>query len=300
MGTLSALKTYVSPHDGKAQIERFDAIEGSLHGASSRAALFADRAFRKMLFERLEALMPTNGILSLDVFDTLLLRDNSSELTRFVEIGARMAACAGNVNPIDAFLARHLATKASYRAGKTVNGCREGSLTEIYRTASRIIGRGVEMTENFIEAELDYETSRLSANHLLLDYVRIHCGKGGRTILVSDMYMHADQIKRLISKVGVNMDLFEQIFSSADSKVSKASGGIFDVVEESLSVEAGNFLHLGDSLCGDFQQPLAHGWKALHMPIPRAEIESRLCNHFAMAEKLKQKYNLVVDSAMPQ
>ena len=300
MGTVSALKAYVSPHEGNAQIKRFDAIEGSLHGASSRAALFADRAFRKMLFERLEALMPANGILSLDVFDTLLLRDNSSELTRFVEIGARMAACAGNVNAVDAFLARHLATKASYRAGKIVNGCREGSLTEIHRTASRIIGRGIEMTENFIEAELDYETSRLSANHLLLDYVRIHCDKGGRTILVSDMYMHADQIKRLISKIGVDIDIFEQIFSSADSKVSKVSGGIFGIVEESLNVEAGDFLHIGDSLCGDFQQPLLHGWKALHMPIPHVEIESRRCDHFATAEKLKQNHGLAIDIAIPR
>ena len=253
-----------------------------------------------MLFKRIDALMPASGILSLDVFDTFLLRDNSSELTRFVEIGARMAAFAGNVNPVDAFLARHLATKASYRAGKTVKGCREGSLTEIHRTASRIIGRGSEMTETFIEAELDYETGRLSVNHLLLDYARIHCDRGGHTILVSDMYMHADQIKRLISKMGVDSDLFAQIFSSADSKVSKASGGIFSLIEESLVVEAGDFLHLGDSLCGDFRQPLAHGWKALHMPIPHAEIESRRCDHFATAEKLKQNHGLAIDITIPR
>ena len=53
-----------------------------------------------MLLGRLEELMAEKNILSLDVFDTLLLRDNYSELTRFIEIGERMAKCAGTSNQI--------------------------------------------------------------------------------------------------------------------------------------------------------------------------------------------------------
>jgi predicted HAD superfamily hydrolase len=284
---------------GMAQTQGFDLIVGALNSTSSRVDLFTDRSFQKMLFDRIESLMPAKGILSLDVFDTLLLRDDSSELTRFIEIGSYMAESAGNINPIDAFIARHMATKASYRAGRVVNGSREGSLTDIHRTASRLLGRGDEMTETFIETELDYETGRLQVNHLLLDYVCTHCEMGGRIILVSDMYMHADQIERLISKMGVDTRLFEQIFSSADSKVSKASGGIFSLIEKSLDMKTDDFLHIGDSLNGDFQKPLMHGWKALHLPIPHAEIELRRCDHMESAEKLKQQHGLNIDISMP-
>jgi hypothetical protein len=37
-------------------------------------------------------------------------------------------------------IARHLGTRASYRAGPRVDGCGEGSLREIHETAARILG----------------------------------------------------------------------------------------------------------------------------------------------------------------
>jgi len=290
----------ISVHDKKTQVKRFDEIESKLYHAKSRVEIFADVAFRKLIFRRLDKIIPKNGILSLDVFDTLLMRDNFAELRRFVEIGERMSECVKKVKPIDAFLSRYLATKASYRAGKTVKGCREGSLTEIHQTASRLLGLNDEMKEKFIELELEYEAERVSINHLLFDYLSTHCRRGGRAILVSDMYMHADQIEQLLIKKGVDTKIFLQIFTSADSKVSKASNGIFDQIEKKLSAKTKDFLHLGDNLSGDFQNPLAHGWKALHLPIPRAEIESRRHDHFLIAEQLKQKHGLIVDISIPQ
>jgi hypothetical protein len=138
--------------------------------------------FLAALEARLDALMPENGILSLDVFDKFLVRDNSSELTRFVEIGTRMVAHAGGVAPIDAFLARYLGTKASYRAGSRVNSCGEGSLTEIHRVASRLVGYEEGLAGAFVEIELDRETERLSVNAPLLGYIRRHRDRGGKVI----------------------------------------------------------------------------------------------------------------------
>ncbi len=129
-----------------------------------------------------------------------MMPDNYSKLTRFIEIGERMAKCAGTSNPIDSFLACHLATKASYRAGKMINGCREGSLTEIHLTTSRLLGVGDEMAKTFVDVEIDYETERLSPNALLIDFVRMHCEKGGRAILVSDMYMTLIKSRNLLIK----------------------------------------------------------------------------------------------------
>ena len=285
---------------GQRQIYRFDSVEKILYEASSRAHLYNDADFIFALTSRLDSLMPDEGVLSLDIFDTLLLRDNSSELRRFLEVGGCMALLAPGSTPVDAFLARYLATKASYRAGARVNGCGEGSLSEIHRTASRLLGWGDSLTEKFVEAELQHESCRMSVNQILIEYSIRHRQRGGLVILVSDMYMHASQIKVLLEKLGVDNEIFHYIVSSADTKLSKGTGGIFALIGESLGVESSRFLHVGDSIKGDFVNPRAAGWRSLHLPIPRIEVDERRRDHLETAQHLQRAFNLAVDIALPK
>lgn len=223
-------------------IYRFDEIESEVYRATSREQLFSEESFSRKIYDRLDKMLPENGILSLDVFDTVILRDSSSELTRFYEIGRLMSDFVNNaykdgdkdlvklsfpVRGVDAFLARHMGTKATYRASRPVHGCREGSLREIHLTASRLLSGNESLADAFIDIEIDYEATRLVKNSLLLDYIKKHKARGGCVILVSDMYMHADQINSLLCRLDVDVNLFDYIFSSADTKISKASGKIF-------------------------------------------------------------------------
>jgi FMN phosphatase YigB (HAD superfamily) len=274
---------------------RFDTIEAELAQTTDRQALLGNRRFRRALFARLDDLLLDDdgkpGLLSLDVFDTLLLRDGSSELRRFGEIGARMAAASGSdVHPVDAFVARHLGTKASYRAGPRVDGCGEGSLVEIHRTAARILGLPAELAETFIEAEIDTEAGHVHANTLLVSYIRRHQARGGQTVLISDMYMHAPHIAELLARAGIRNDLFDAIYSSADTKVSKASGGIFERVAEAAGCPI--VLHVGDSLRNDFLNPRAFGWRAVLLPIPDALLSERHRDHDACLAELWKRYRL--------
>jgi FMN phosphatase YigB (HAD superfamily) len=208
-----------------------------LTATRDRSALFRNRRFRRQVFEALDEHALTHdgtpGLLSLDVFDTLLLRDGSSQVRRFGEIGARMAARAGpGTTAEDALIARHLGTRASYRAGPRVDGCGEGSLREIHETAARILGLPGSIADDFIEIEIDCECGHVEPNPLLVSYIRKHQARGGKTVLISDMYMHADQIAELLARSGIRPDLYDALYSSADTKVSKASGGIFRLVKE--------------------------------------------------------------------
>lgn len=292
----STLKTSASA----STIERFDAIEGTIFRAPSRNDLYRNPDFVADLYAYLDENACADGILSLDIFDTFLLRDNSSEFRRFVEIGERMASLIAGIAPIDAFLARHFGTVASYRAGRLVDGCGEGSLTEIHRTAGRLLGASDDFVNAFVNAELDYESTRMWVNPALLGYVHRHRNRGGRVILVSDMYMHADQIRCLLEKLSVDLRLFEFVFSSADSKVSKASGGIFSLIEAAVGASPPAFLHLGDSLKGDYVNPRVAGWRSLHLPISRAEVEVRRQDHLEMADLLKRTFGLTVDIGLPK
>ncbi len=285
-------------------VHRFDAIESGLTEASSWAGWLANDANRIALTERLDALVSPSGILSLDVFDTLVIRDDVSELTRFVEIGARMAEIVAANHPthrpsaLDAFVARDLGTRASYRASTPVDGVREGSLTEIHRTASRILTESDALAGAFIDAELGYETARLTPNPFLLDYAGRHRARGGRVLLLSDMYMHAEQIAALLRAIGVTDDLYDTLISSADTKLSKASGGVFAIAEDRLSAGPDDICHVGDSLHGDFRQPKARGWRALHLPVPAARISARRADHIATLSHLRE-HGLDSDIAVP-
>ncbi|RWR25352.1 HAD family hydrolase [Sinirhodobacter populi] len=285
---------------------RFDAIQHALTEACyGRAKLFSDRSFSETLDKLLDDALAGGKILSLDVFDTLVLRDNSSELTRFYEIGKRMAEIVYDrsgrqVTQVDAFAARYLGTKATYRASATVRGCREGSLSELHKTASWILSGSPILAEAFIEAELTYEATRITSNPWLWAYVDRYIEKGGRVVLVSDMYMHAPQIVTLLDKIGWQRSKDVLLVSSADTKVSKASGGIFGLIETSFKAAPSDFIHLGDSLKGDMVQPVRNGWGAIHLPLASYDIAQRQADHFATVGMLKDKFGLLVDIALPR
>lgn len=286
-------------------IQRFGDLERALTDTRSRTALFKDRKFTTELDEKLTDLLEGRSILSLDVFDTLLLRDDSCELTRFYEIGKEMSqaillATGKKVSQVECFLARHFGTKATYRASEPIRGCKEGSLTEIHTTASRILVGNTDLANSFISAEIDYEKSRLSANGFLKEFMERYRASGGKVALVTDMYMHAEQVSSLLSAFDIGPDAYDCLVSSADHKVTKASGLFFEVVEEKFSATADEFVHIGDSLTGDFLKPKARGWQALHLPLSTAGVDKRRADHLKTSEYLKEKYGLSIDVAMPK
>lgn len=287
-------------------IYRFDQIETQLTGAKTgRCDLFLDTSFNSLITDRLDTMLRQTGILSLDVFDTLILRDNSSEITRFYDIGGKMAALANastgrGVSQVDAFVARHLGTKASYRASRMINGCREGSLSEIHATASCLLTRDDKLAEAFITAELEYEAGRIEKNAFLVEYAERHRARGGRVVLLTDMYMHAEQVARLLNALGIPETAYDALISSADTKVSKASGGVFRTVQEQMQASPSDFVHVGDNFRGDFAQAVRQGWQALHLPLALFDIRERQRDHSETANMLNSQFGIVVDIAMPK
>jgi FMN phosphatase YigB (HAD superfamily) len=152
-------------------------------------------------------------------------------------------------------------------------------LREIHETAARILGLPKSIADDFIEIEIDCECGHVEPNTLLVSYIRKHQARGGKTVLISDMYMHADQIAELLARSGIRPDLYDALYSSADTKVSKASGGIFRLVKEAAG--APHVLHVGDSLRGDYLNPRAAGWRAMLWPIPDAMLAERQADHAA-------------------
>jgi len=278
---------------------RFDRFEAEIAKTGDRLRLMSDKGFQRRLFAALDGILMSPdappGLLSLDVFDTLLLRDGSSELCRFLEIGQAMADVAGaGFSGLDGFVARHLGTRASYRSGPRVDGCGEGSLSEIHLAAARLLGVPDAMADRFVEAELDHEARRVTANPLLVAYMKRHRGRGGKVVLISDMYMHAPQIAALLRRCGIARRSYDALYSSADTKISKASGHLFGHIPEAGG--PGTVLHLGDSLHGDYRMPRAAGWQAMLLPVPDALLAERRADRLRCLHDLQTAHGLYLEA----
>jgi predicted HAD superfamily hydrolase len=122
---------------------------------------------------------------------------------------------------------------------------------------------------------------------------------GKTVILITDMYMHAEHVADLLARLGIAAERYDRLFSSADLKVSKASGRIFAHVEAALGREPEAFLHLGDSLRGDFANPRRRGWAAQHLPVGPAALALRQADHARTAADLEARHGFCPDIAPP-
>ena len=285
-------------------IVQLGGLQRELANCSNRLELFKNDKFLSSLRAVFDAELKDGArVLSLDVFDTFLIRDNSSELLRFYEIGETICELcqvdlAGRVlKPVDAFIARQMGTRATYRASRKVMGAREGSLSDIYLTASRLLNLNDSWAERLVEREISYEATRITVNPFLLDYISAFRKQGGSAILVSDMYFHAEHIEVLLRKLGVDSTLFGKIYSSGDEKISKASGLIFQKIEKDMGHD--QFFHVGDSFKSDYVNPLHAGWNALHLPVSASDIVARQLSHDDTFTRIKSSHGVTADVVRP-
>src|SRR5699024_2042502 len=168
---------------------------------------------------------------SSDLFDTVVLRNEKAESRRFWEIAGHVADAirnaddTGKISQEDVFVARLMATRASYRTRRSTKGCREGSLSDIYHGMAGSLGVAAELVPLLIDAELDYEVANTTRNPLIDDIIAFckprHIGIG----MISDMYMSATQIESILdAHFGTDRKELGKLVSSCDEVVSKRSG----------------------------------------------------------------------------
>jgi len=98
------------------------------------------------------------------------------------------------------------------------------------------------------------------------------------------MYLREVDIRQLLDHAGVMADV--ELFSSADIRVSKRSGKAFRFVADHAGVGLSSMLHLGDSLCSDFQMARRAGLRAVHLPVPDVERDAIRVDHADVVARL--------------
>ncbi len=265
----------------KSKIIDFGTLENkisSLKTQEERIKFFSSIELKKELEERVSLVGRDVECVTLDIFDTLLLRNEESELSKFYRIAQKQekklkdelsVECSAD----DLMLARISATRTCYKARPALAGCREGSIDLIYKIASRTLGfESSDIVEFLVSCELEVECDSLLLNSGLVDAVRFLWPEA-KLGLISDMYLHSSQLEYILNRFDfVNYDF---MYSSADTIVSKHSALIFDYVAKNEKLNFNNWVHLGDAIVGDFQSPQNKGIVGVHLPIPEFIVEKR-------------------------
>ncbi len=201
----------------------------------------------------LEAHHQGASILSLDCFDTLIWRTTHEPHDVFAAIGAGFGI-GGRIR----------AERQARRAQGFGQDRNEVSLGEIYRVLHH--GADDQRIDDAARHEFEVESAHCFAFPPAVELIRNARARGMRVIVVSDMYLGAAAIRKLIAHAAGDeiSSMIEQVFCSSDHGLSKAEG-LFRTVLASLNVGARELLHIGDNPLADQQAPESLGIRAIRV-----------------------------------
>ena len=221
------------------------------------------------LVDRARELATRCDVVSFDVFDTLLIRRNhhpddlKMATARFI---ARKAAAAGiTIRPEkvqrlrDKVEAMH--RRRAARQYPDHEAAYEAFMTDVLKV---IFGAAFDalLLDDVAEYELSIEDAFLVARVPLLELARELKPLGKKLVAISDMYLPAKHIRRLLDRAGF-AGLIDEVFSSADSFKAKASGAAWPLIREQLGVDPDRWLHIGDNPISDGARPADAGIRSL-------------------------------------
>ncbi|MCV6594186.1 MAG: hypothetical protein OIF48_14615, partial [Silicimonas sp.] len=210
----------------------------------------------------------TDQLVSFDVFDTLLTRIHARPDHVFEAMAVRAADLAGCA-PEQFRAARQTAERRARKAA-LAEGREEPRLRDIYRAMV-----GTEETAR-VDALMALEIAEEIRSIRALPEGRRHfdaaLARGQAPVILSDSCHDAETIAVLLEHAGFAGWL--AIFTSADQGRTKASGGLYEVVRDTIGVGRAGWHHYGNSSKSDVEAARASGLKATHLPCPMERLRA--------------------------
>lgn len=204
-------------------------------------------------------------IVSFDIFDTALLRTVLNPTDIFLIVGQRAAPLLGDLSP-ERF--RALRSDADRRSRpRSANGTRyESTLDEIYAQLADLAGLTPDVAAQIMAIEMDVEVAYTQPNPEILVAYEACLTRGQRVIFVSDMYLPAEALTRMLHDSGYTG--FERVFVSCAFRQTKRSGRLYPLVLAEIEATPAQVIHIGDNLRADVRGAQQHGIQAVHYHPP--------------------------------
>lgn len=214
------------------------------------------------------------AVISTDLFDTVLLRDHSTESARLAEVGRRLAGRLGVDADVATRLRWHFHASA-YRAVALTRPNGEARLADICRSMATVLGLDEAAARLLHRTEVEVDIEHLRAHRPLLRDLDRAARRGTRVIAVSDTYYDWADLNRMLDRV-VGPHPIAAVYCSSDLGLTKHSGQIFAEVARREDVPPADIVHVGDNYDVDVMRAEAAGWNAIHLPRGRGYEARRL------------------------
>lgn len=275
-------------------------VQYSLRTVENHRILYQDLSFlQKILADLKEMVLEKKiRIISLDVFDTVLLRERKCEARRFYDSAYQFLESYSDlrdkINPLDIFFTRLMVHRETYRY---LESRQDDTVEETFTNQVKIICSLLNIEEritNFIDNEIAYEIAHTELNPLFLKLLENFSEL--KFIFLSDTYLEANFIKTILKSKLKNLKIdlnFLEVFSSSDLSLSKRGGGIFHHIMENYHIKKPfQILHLGDNYYNDFVTPKSMGLSVYFLPLPDKEKWERFKDFKYLLEELKSEIPL--------
>lgn len=176
-----------------------------------------------VLLRKIEPLLATTRLLSLDIFDTLLFRACSLPTDVYIlaaEEAVKTGVLRSSIRPREF---RDIRIKAELQArDRFVGG--EVTLEQIYAEIPASVCDGSRLLQ--IELETEQEVCYLNPNIASLLY---GCKENQiQVALVSDMYLSSQQLSAILQGAGLDLARIDALLISNEQHYCKTSGEMFD------------------------------------------------------------------------
>jgi len=226
---------------------------------------------------------------TIDVWDTLLRRDCHPECIKLATAQHLFLSWTDQLKPEFCnvwalYRARLNAERTLAERTRTVGKDDEYEITEVLTHWADAVFDGtvpVGLPTHLAEFELSVEIARSYADPEISHFLRSL--KAEKTLFLSDFYMSADTLRRLLTAKGLDT-LVTEGFSSCDVGLNKRSGQIFRYIHSLHAVSPDQHVHIGDNEWSDVLSPRALGVNALHY-LPESAHSDRLAREHLFSSR---------------
>lgn len=199
---------------------------------------------------------------SFDLFDTLIIRRRFEPDYAKVIVNRKMKICSDDLT----FVKLRNQIELKLRSAPECAG--DVSINQVYVELSKSHSAALDHELcSQIEFQSDLDEIRVRAGVLPLLRKLKHSGK--KIIIATDTYYRKDQILQLLTSLNIP---FDDIFVSSDLNARKDTGEMWKIIREKYATTLNKFIHVGDNVVSDAQNPGDYGIKTHHILGPHAKL----------------------------
>jgi glycosyltransferase involved in cell wall biosynthesis/FMN phosphatase YigB (HAD superfamily) len=214
----------------------------------------------RVQLEQFVGSMRAGDILSVDVFDTALLRVVAQPTDIFAVMEEDVRARINR--PDHQFSETRRAAEHEARRRCLENNCEDIGLACIYDVWSEMNGISSDDSDWIQALEIQTEKQFCYANPVMLEIINAVKSRGIKVVFLSDMYLPTSAVKELLDDNGYSSP---HVYVSGDIGKTKHNGSLFPYAIEALGCKVSQFYHIGDNAHSDLHKPHEIGAHALHI-----------------------------------